>query len=387
MSDETGPQPAEDDDPRDPAEREAAADERDAVELSLIGIVNLLLRRRRVVVGLSVSAAVLVVVVSLLFPRTWSSSATFLPEDDQIQSSQLSSLAAQFGVSAPLPGSSGQSPEFYADLMQSQSLLKEVVKTRYPNDTSGSKPQRAGRELVSYYGIHEETPEREVAEAVEELRDDLSVSTVRETGVVRFSVSLESPDLAYQVADRILTLVNRFDRQTRQTQAAAEAQFLAERVAEAQSELLTAEDSLERFLENNRQYQSSPRLRFEQQRLQRRVELRQQVYRSLAESYEEARISRVRNTPVITVVEPPEVPVKPDRRYLTLRALLALVLGFLVGTMWSFGVEFLRGVERQQPAEYEEFQSLWANTLEGVKARWLRFLARFRGGSSRPRAE
>lgn len=355
----------------------ASAQAGDSGEVSLLGITNVFLRHRHLVVGLSVSAAVLVVLVSLLLPRTWTSSATVLPEGDEVQSSRLSSLAAQFGVSAPLPGS-GQSPQFYADLMRSEALLKEVVRTRYLFGSSGSGADTTSRNLVAYYEIQDETPDREVAEAVELLREDLSVTTVPETGVVRFSVSMHSPALARQVAERFITLVNQFDRNTRQTQAAEEAEFLSGRVEQARSELLAAEDTLERFLENNRQYQSSPRLRFEYQRLQRRVDLRQQVYRSLAQSYEEARISKVRNTPVITVVEPPEAPVKPDRRYLVLKAILGLVLGFFAGTMWSFGNEFLRAAERREPTEYHEFKTLWRSTVQDVRSRWDRLLDRFR---------
>jgi len=92
-------------------------------------------------------------------------------------------------------------------------------------------------------------------------------------------------------------------RDTRQSQAAAERGFTEERMAEAQEELRAAENELQRFLQNNRQFQNSPELVFQHDRLQRRVAMRQQVYTSLVQSYEQARIDEVPNTPVITVVE------------------------------------------------------------------------------------
>lgn len=333
----------------------------------LIGLLNILLERRHRLVASAALVAGLIVGITLLLPRTWTSSAAFLPQGDQLQSSRLSSLAAQFGVGVPLQGG-GESPQFYADLMRSEALLKEVVATEYglPGPNGESARDTVGRDLISVYGVEDEDPDKELVDAVDELREDLWVTTDAETGVVRFSVEMESPGLARQVADRLIALVNEFNLQTRQSQAAEEAEFLEERVEEARSDLHAAEDSLEAFLETNRGYESSPTLRFEYQRLQRRVGLQQQVYTSLAQSYEEARISRVRNTPVITVVEPPERPANPDRRRLLMKGLLGLVLGFFLAALWTFWDEYLRGARDRLPDEHRRFVELWSDVRSEI---------------------
>lgn len=347
-------------------------------EVTLIGLLNILLERRRRIFVLSILGAVAIVLVTLVLPRTWTSSGTFLPQGDQVQSSRLSSLAAQFGVSVPLQGG-GESPQFYADLMRSESLLEEVVETEYPLPADGDT---ARTNLIRVYDVEKDDHERAVAEAVDALREDLWVTTNAETGVVRFSVEMESPELARGVAQRLVDLVNEFNLESRQTRAAEEADFLEERVEEARQDLLAAEDSLKGFLERNRSYQGSPTLRFEYQRLQRRVGLEEQVYTSLSQSYEEARISRVRNTPVITVVEAPQRPAKPDRRRLLLKGVLGILLGFFVAVVWSIWEEYLRGTREQVPGDYRRFAAHWGDIRQEIGSAWRRVRRGFSGGES-----
>jgi len=352
----------------EPGSHDASA----ADTVTLLGLLSTLLAHRRRIAGAAVLVAVLVLGISLLLPREWTSSATFLPQTEGAQASQLSTIAAQFGLNIPGPGA-GQSPQFYADLMRSEPLREAVVRTRYTVRTASDSVETGSIDLVQAYGVDEGDSAKDVLKAAERLEDDLWVTTRGETGVVEFSVQMHSPSLARQVAQRFIELVNQFNLETRQSQAAAEARFLSERVSAARGDLQSAEDSLQGFLERNRSYDQSPTLQFEYQRLQRHVTLQQQVYTSLVQSYEQARIARVRNTPVITVVEGPQEPAKPDRRHLLLKVLLGLLLGGLFGSMWAFWHDYLEGVRRQSPGDYQEFAGTWVaarNDLRDLR-HWL----------------
>jgi uncharacterized protein involved in exopolysaccharide biosynthesis len=185
---------------------------------------------------------------------------------------------------------------------------------------------------------------------------------------VELQLSTSNPDLSRQVAEQMLSLVNSFNLETRQTQAAAERRFTAEGLEQARQELRTAEDSLQSFLERNRQYENSPQLRFKYDRLQRRVALQQEVVASLARSLEQAKIDEVRNTPVITVVDPPERPPYPDSRNLVLRAVLGLLFGVLVGAFWLMAGAFLERTREQEPERYERVRKLASEALQGLKS-------------------
>ena len=152
---------------------------------------------------------------------------------------------------------------------------------------------------------------------------------------------------------------------TRQSQAAAERAFIETRLAEVQDSLRAAEDRLERFLESNRQWAGSAELTFQRDRIQRQVVMQQQVFTSLAEAHEQARIGEVRNTPVITVVERP---VRPNPRWRVLKVALGMVLGGMLGVMLAFGREYADRARAREGDGYREFSTLWQQTWADIRS-------------------
>jgi len=132
------------------------------------------------------------------------------------------------------------------------------------------------------------------------------------TGTVRLSVTTPYAALALRVNQRLLEAAEPVQSRQRQSQAAAERRFTEQRLDEVKQELSHAEDKLQAFLQRNRDYRDSPQLSFEQDRLAREVARQQQLYTSLSQAYEQAKIEEVRDTPVFTVVERPDLPIRPD---------------------------------------------------------------------------
>lgn len=363
MSDSPGQAP----EVHDPRRREE-----DAEDLSLASLLAVLLRHRRAILGLPFLVAFLWVVIALILPRRYTSESVFTPSSSSAQLSQLAGLAAQFGVSVP-QGQTNESPPFYADLIQSRTLLGAVVTTVYhfPSSAAADADTVSG-DLVQLYGISGGDSAQRVEKAVRKLSKRLSVATDATTGLVTVDVWTHWAALSRDVGQRLLDLVNSFNLETRQTQAAAERRFLEGRVATVRDSLRAVEDSLQSFLEHNRSYQNSPELQFQYDRLQQRVTLQQQVYTTLAQSLEQAKIDQVRNTPVITIVEPPELPARPDRRHLLLKAILGMVLGGILAVVWAFGAEWSRRARREEPEEYRELDELWEDTKRDLRAVWRR---------------
>ena len=232
---------------------------------------------------------------------------------------------------------------------------------------------------MDYYEIAGQTEAERTQRAVERLREDISVSTDRETSVVRLSVTTSDPQLSQEVAQYILDLVNRFDLTTRQTQAGAERQFSGERLAELTGELRDAEDSLKSFLVENRVFSNSPALQFEHDRLQRAVAMRQELVTSLAQAYESARIEEVRNTPVITLIDPPRVPAIRDPKGRLLILMLGIILGLMGGTLAAFVLNSIDRARTVGSADFRELSAAWDQTLSDIGA----FARRPFGGSAR----
>lgn len=334
-------------------------------EISLLSGVNAVLRNRVTVLGVAALCALLVVVASAVRARTYSSSATFMPQSRGAQSG-LTGLAAQFGVSVA-GADPGQTPQFYVDLIQSRQILRDAVDTRYTFPTDSG---RVSATLTELYGASESQPALRREVALAELRDRVGAKVSPGTGVVALTVTTTNPALSEQVATRIVDLLNRFNLERRQSQAAAERRFAGERLNAVRADLRTAENRLQTFLQENRAFGAAPALRFEQERLARDVSLQQQLFNTLAQSYEQAKLDEVRDTPVITLIERPEVPVRPDPRGLAGKAVLGLLGGLVLGVIVALAHDFMRYARRSGSEEFAEFSALRRAAMDDLTHPW-----------------
>lgn len=328
-------------------------------EISLWEVLAVLLRRRGTIVATTLVVTVLAVVVAFVRAESFTTTASFRPQGSEQSSSQLMALASQFGVNVP-GGAEEASPAFYAELVTSREILSKSATRPYDVEGEGTVL------LKDLLEIEKDTePLREDA-TIRWLRDEaVSVSTGRETGTVTLTVTTEWPDLSQAIATDLLREVARFNLETRQSQATAERAFIEGRVKEAENELMVAEDSLRVFLEANRQYSNSPLLQLRYDALQREVSLRQSVLTTLVQSYEQARIQEVRDTPVITVLQEPFLPPGPDDRRLLLIVALGLVLGGMMGVVLAFVVEAFRRPADGDPAR-EDFERTWQGLRRSI---------------------
>ncbi|MGH7701841.1 MAG: GNVR domain-containing protein, partial [Gemmatimonadales bacterium] len=149
---------------------------------------------------------------------------------------------------------------------------------------------------------------------------------------------------------------------------------------QVRADLREAEDRLQEFLQRNREFRNSPQLAFEYDRLQREVTMRQQVYTTLAQGYEQARIDEVRNTPLISIVEQPDLPVKPKSRRLILKTLLGLTLGGLLGLFLALWLDLVARDRVRSPEQFDRFSALRAETGRDLGSWGERLRRGFRSG-------
>jgi uncharacterized protein involved in exopolysaccharide biosynthesis len=328
--------------------------------ISPLRVANVILRSWRFVVLLPAVVAMTVGLIVLAQGRQYTSSVVFVPNSSASGLAQLAGLASKFGLPIPSQGSQ-QSPEFYADLVTNPSFLRTVASQRFIVTKDGRG--NAGS-LAQILRIDEPAPELALSRAVTQLHDEIvrSSSSVR-SSMVTVSAQTESPELSQEIASALLKELQESDVKSRQFLADAERQFMEDRVAASQKELRLAEDQLQQFLEANREYRQDPKLAFAHDRLQRQVDMRQDVYTGLVQSFETARLEAIRNTPSISVVIPPLRALEPDKRNLVLKSLAAAVAAFLIATFLVIVKDSLLG-RASDRSDAEEFASL----TEGVRS-------------------
>jgi uncharacterized protein involved in exopolysaccharide biosynthesis len=367
--------------PIEPSLRYEAGERIEAIPapISLVELANALLRRRYAILRLALVGGILAVGLNALKSRTYSSFASLMPQTTR-PSSALAGIATQFGLSLPTADPT-QTPTFYVDLLQSARLLSSLATSSFADPTERGR----ARSLVDILEVRGDNPAARLSNAVQLLRKRVNPSVRVKTGVVDIAVTSNDPQLAASICTRLLELVNQFNLQTRQSQAAAEAQFIQGRLGDAKTELRVAEDRLQFFLQRNREFRNSSELAFAEERLRREVALDQQIVTTLSQSYEQARIDQVRDTPAITIVERPAVPPEPDSRHHIRHALVGVVLGLVFGMIWTWASEFFRGLLLRREPEVEELQSLMDDSASDMRHPW-RLLSRLLIPSQRRKA-
>jgi uncharacterized protein involved in exopolysaccharide biosynthesis len=281
-------------------------------------------QRRWTVLAGGLAVATLVVLVNLLRSNQFTSTASFMAEG-KAPNSPLTGLASQFGLNIGV--ATTESPDFYADLVTSQAILQLVVDSAVAMQPNGPR--------VSIADLYDVGSPRSAAirreRAIKALQQHMTAVPSAKTGIVTVRVTSPSAFASREIADRCLRLLNDFNLQRRQAHAATEREFAATQLEVAQRGLRSAEDDLQSFLQSNRVI-NSPRLEFERDRLQREVDSKQQLFNTLSEAYEQARLAELRDVPLITRILIPTLPPRPDPKGTIVFAIFAFTFGgFLTG--------------------------------------------------------
>jgi uncharacterized protein involved in exopolysaccharide biosynthesis len=322
-------------------------------EISLFGLASVLFRWRWTIVALGLGGAALGIAVGLTSTRMYVSSATFIPQGSEGVNSGLALAASQFGIRVPSTGAAW-GPPVYLELLSSPALLEPVALDTVVVAEEGGRRVA----IIDLLKIKASTAAERNDAAVRALRGIVKAGEDKKLAAVKLSVTTRWPSVSLALAQRMVRGVNQFNLETRKSQAAAERQFVETQAAEAERILRAAEDRLQSFLQRNRVYSNSSELLFEHDRLQGEVTLRQQVYTTLLQNREEARIREVRDTPVITVLEDPRLPVVGMPRGSVQKGVLGGFVGGGLGVLIAFMAQWLAAARRATSEEAREFFEL-----------------------------
>lgn len=334
-------------------------------EISAVSFVNVLLRHRMMILLMTLAFGFYAGYKSITSSKRYTAHAQFMPKGAR-GSGQLGGIAAQFGINIS-GGDAMNSPQLYTDLLEMRTILWPVAQKTY----RVRHPERGVIEgdIIRIFNIQGRQNVRE-ARAVNALRGAVHSTVVAKTGVIQMSVSTGYPELSLALATNVLAQLNEYNLSNRQQTAALEREFVERQVREKESELRVAEAQLESFLENNRQYRTSPQLTLEYGRLQRVVDMRQTLFQRMTEAYENARIEEVRNLPVISVIEAPELPIGPDARGGVRRTGIGLLTGFVLAVLLAFVRDRFARTRATGSDEVIEFAALKREAIGDLTHPW-----------------
>lgn len=299
-------------------------------------------KSRLFIVKFTTGIIVLSIVISLILPKSYKSTAILLP---QTNPNLLSSLSGLSNLASLTGLSFGQSTmeQLFPDIINSEAVLKEVIFTKYITEKF---PQPVN--LIEYWEIDGDSIAEQYELALEKFRKELVVDYDRKTNVVTIELVMREPQLTADVINKILSVLDEYIRTQRITNATEQRKWIEQRLEQVQHDLENAEIKLKDFREKNRIVTTSPQLLLEQQRLLRDVEMNTVIFTELKKQYELAKIEELRNIPIINILDSAR---PAGRKYSPKRAIIVIV-STLLGFLASCGYVYYQQRYQHKVKEY-----------------------------------
>jgi len=305
--------------------------------------------------------------VALLSPVEYRTSATLMPEA-QSQQSRAGSLLQQYGGLLGMsgnvdPGQEGMiPPTLYPQIVQSLPFQLELLNQRVhfadfdttttvyaffdevytpsvfsymteytiglPGKIIGlikgeeemEQPLPKGFETDSVVSVT-----KSQMEIIENMRERVTVSLNEESGVINLTVEMPDPNAAAQVGKTSIALLKEYMTNYRTRKAQEDLEYAREQLEEVRQQFEEAQNRLADFRDSNINL-ATAKAQTQEQRLQSEYDLAFNVYNSLAQRVEQAKLTVQEQTPVVSILQPVQVPIDD-----TTSGLMVLIITTLLG--------------------------------------------------------
>ena len=363
----------------------------DEDEIDLLELAKTIWNKRMFILKIVGIGAFLGVIIALLSPKEYKSTSTLMPEYSTESQGGASSLLRQYGGLLGISGGSYTSNsnairvDLYPNIVQSTNFQMQLMQQPFyfsDLDTTATlfeyytELNSAGvlgfvaeytiglpgkilgailpkKELMtSVPGATEESLvlnlSKEEFEVINTLRGKISASLDEESGIVSVTVTLPDNVAAAAVTEYTIRELTEYLTEYRTEKVLRDLTFVEEQLATAEVRFEAAQLALAEFRDSN-QGNLSARAQTDEQRLNSEYQIAFNLYNSLTQQYEEAKLKVQETTPVFKTLEPVQVPINDE----TSGAMILIIFIMLSG-IGSIGWIFITPLIEQFSTSLEE---------------------------------
>ncbi|MBS83165.1 MAG: hypothetical protein CMD65_03425 [Gammaproteobacteria bacterium] len=323
-------------------------------EIDFKAMFQLFWNDRKKIIVIVFFISILGAIYSLLATPLYKSKITLYPtiEDTNNKLGQLQGMATSLGINI-----GNESTSFnIIDIVKSRTIKKSLIYNSWTtknfespvdliqyweinNNKFSYNPIIWIKKLVNLIISNEDSdPDSKILKweesAINIFNKRLNVSE-SQTGLISIEILMEDPQLASDIVNKIHPLIIEFTNQEYVKQAKLERQFIEERQKEIEVQLINTENALKKFREQNRNIINSPQLQLEMERLLREQEIKTQVYITLQQQNELARINEFKEIPSVIILDEGMPPSEKDRPNRKLIVVFCMLIGIFLGVIIS----------------------------------------------------
>ncbi len=347
-------------------------------EIDLIAVFQSIYQGRKTIYKSMIVCALLGIFIALVYPVSYTATATLIPEAPTSSMGKLgglAGLAGMAGIDLSSMGGDGSTiaPELYPQVVISWPFQKALMNTKVDLEDVGHpitlfdyytnwKKEQPSAKVKKYTiglpgtlkkaiaGEQERVPNPNysgpeiITKEQKTLRDILTglvlVESDAKTGIITLSVDMPEAKASAQVASKALDLLQDYITDYKTGKARANLDFIKERYNERQEEFLAVQNKLAAFQDRNK-YVTTATAKVKEKQLNDEYTMAYNIYQELAKQLETAEISVKEKMPNFTVLEPVSVPVEKSAPKRGLIVVISVLLGCFIGVGILF-IEYLR---------------------------------------------
>lgn len=198
--------------------------------ITLLDYISVMVKHRRMILGLSSAVVIMAVVISLLLPKIYSARAVIMPPKTE---EAMSGLAAQLGGLRALAGgvlNISNPAQVYVDMLKSRSVTDAII---------------------DRFNLQEVYDVELMKDARKELGGNVDV-VISEADTISITVEDKQPERAADITNAYVEELDKLSQRLSISDAARQRMFMEKRLEETKQGLVKAESKLKEFQEQHK---------------------------------------------------------------------------------------------------------------------------------------
>ena len=339
-------------------------------EIDIMELLRKLFKEWKLILKWCGIAAVVGLVIGFSLPKQYTVDSKLAPESvSRSGGGGLSSLASLAGISlGSMSSADAVYPELYPDIVNSTPFVVELfpVQVEFKNKKEvmttdfytylkeynkgpwwGGVMNAPFKVLGWFMGLFREkeekvegfaslnprelTPEQEkIAKAI---RKSIMLSVDKKTSIISLTVTAQDPKVAAKISDELIARLQTYVTNYRTEKSRQDLEYYETLYEESKAAYFESQQRYASYVDRN-QGVILQRVKTEQERLQNEMNLNYQLYNACAQQLQTARAKVQQETPVFTVINPPQVPLQRAKPSKVKILFVSIFLGAMVAAVW-----------------------------------------------------
>ena len=363
-------------------------------EIDIMELLRKLLKDWKLILKWCAVAAVVGIVVGFSIPKEYSVSSKMAPETvSKTGGGSLGSLASLAGINlSSMSTADAVYPDLYPDIVSSTPFVVELfpvkVDFKHKGETMSSDlytylkdythgPWRGKvisapfKALGWFMGLFREKEEKveglanldptrltqEQEDIAKAIRGSISLTVDKKTSVISMNVIAQDPQVAATLSEEVIERLKTYVTNYRTEKARQDLAYYETLYNESKEAYVNAQQRYASYVDRN-QSVVLQRIRTEQERLQNEMNLSFQLYNTCAQQLQAAKAKVQQETPVFTVINPPQVPLKRSKPSKVTILAACIFLGAAIAAVWVlWGRDSLAGLKKKEEEAAEAPES------------------------------